>query len=1201
MQNENVVVDFPLIGAAVHKASKLRRAPSTTYKPELGEGAILGELSLLYNLPRLATCAASEKSNVILYAISRSDFEEELVRSGSRHRDQEKVNEWAALLGEVRVLSSLVNAEIMELARMADGETSFAPNERVIQRGKVRELRQWYVIAGGTAVLSRDNTVVAVLGRGAHFGERSLLHGGGIAEVDVDAGERGMLCLCINGRILNSLQHCFLNAGAVGSTVEEYECYKAKQGALQSKFHIDIQMLRSVSVLGQGNFGMVTLAVDDKTGEQFALKRVSKRRVRQTKSQKYIQNERDLMSMVGSKFIIKLFCTYQDSDYVYMLQESALGGSLEALNEQYHAQKMDSHTRAWLSATQYFVGCVVMGLRHLHKRHIVHRDLKLGNILLTQDGSPKICDFGFARFVLDKTYTVLGTPEYMAPEIIEFPHAHNQLVDYWALGVFTFELLSGTVPWEDTSEEGGHFLYRIRQLQKQRPTPRIQDIYVPAVATDFVHNLLNQDPDRRLGRRGFNEVKNHNWFRHDFFSFEDLDKGGMKLPQIPVDLPGAQDLDPVTPSLLEAPEGDGVFRCLETNDWGLQNVLFEDNAMTALRHRKSSIRSDDVIAMTKSSKIVRITVDWKPSDCRGPVYFGLTSDPDDDHTFKSGCCVRIAPEEVSDPESPTRPSRYDVCSQDCGDNAITLSIENSDVAVYNCGQKVYSMSPNQKGIGSTFKSKAKVYGKVFLNGGSDTIEVYAYEEFPDDGSEWDKDFKMAGHFDASNGMKGSFGQLSKLGKLGESTASIASLGEESVKEDLYKSEAITEKDGESSIESEPEPESVGKDVLSLIGLLASIEKGGGETDLKQAIQAAYAAVESSCPNLAPLEPLLFDDMKPFLVSQQLLLLGGTDSCSGEQASSERFERFTQTTPRDEQGVVEQNRVMESGQVEELSWETLAAVPKQEMNKLFLESHVLEAVSLSSRAPSKCTTHPCTSRTEPDSSRAPSTCMTEPGPVEELPKSPGRPPRRCSSANVPPAICATRTFYLDALPKEIYRPRQLSQTAREELEWPQCVRRQASAPPRATSAPFHAPSYREILVQTRDLDSARSTSPRETLVQPRDLGVPTLVQSRDMGSARNTSQQREVLVRSLAQTMTAPLGSSSCSSLPAIRQRSPPGGVPDHIASRGKYPHLQLPIQARTGKGVAANNVQKPAPVSAARQHLMPIHPAVQGRVALARS
>ena len=90
----------------------------------------------------------------------------------------------------------------------------------------------------------------------------------------------------------------------------------------------------------------------------------------------------------------------------------------------------------------------IIALQHLHARSIAYRDLKPENVLIGGDGHIKIADFGFAKQIKGKSYTLCGSPEYMAPEII-MGNGHNQGVDWWAMGVFLFEMLSGYSPFYD--------------------------------------------------------------------------------------------------------------------------------------------------------------------------------------------------------------------------------------------------------------------------------------------------------------------------------------------------------------------------------------------------------------------------------------------------------------------------------------------------------------------------------------------------------------------------------------------------------------------------------------------------------------------------------------------------------------------------------------------------------------------------------
>merc|ERR1711907_671982 len=115
---------------------------------------------------------------------------------------------------------------------------------------------------------------------------------------------------------------------------------------------------------------------------------------------------------------------------VFMLLEVCLGGKLFTL---LHCQNRGS-TGLPLGDTQFYGACVLDGLAFLHEKSICYRDLKPENLLIDAEGYIKVVDFGFAKVVIDRTYTLCGTPEYLAPELV-LGKGHHKGVDYWALGV----------------------------------------------------------------------------------------------------------------------------------------------------------------------------------------------------------------------------------------------------------------------------------------------------------------------------------------------------------------------------------------------------------------------------------------------------------------------------------------------------------------------------------------------------------------------------------------------------------------------------------------------------------------------------------------------------------------------------------------------------------------------------------------------
>ena len=156
------------------------------------------------------------------------------------------------------------------------------------------------------------------------------------------------------------------------------------------------------------------------------------------------------------------------------------------------------------NATLFYASEIVSSLDYLHSQDIVYRDLKPENLLLDREGHLKIIDFGFAKQVTDRTWTLCGTPEYLAPEIIQ-SKGHNKAVDWWALGILIYEMLAGYPPFFDDNPFG---IYE-KILTGKIIWPR----HIDQVAKDLIKKLLVQDRTKRLGnmKNGSDDVKRHRY------------------------------------------------------------------------------------------------------------------------------------------------------------------------------------------------------------------------------------------------------------------------------------------------------------------------------------------------------------------------------------------------------------------------------------------------------------------------------------------------------------------------------------------------------------------------------------------------------------------------------------------------------------------------------------------------------------------
>lgn len=156
--------------------------------------------------------------------------------------------------------------------------------------------------------------------------------------------------------------------------------------------------------------------------------------------------------------------------------------------------------------TKFYSAEVVLAFEHIHSKGIVYRDLKPENILLSTDGNVKITDFGFAKRVSNRTFTLCGTPEYLAPEIIK-NSGHDKGVDWWALGILLYEMVVGYPPFFDDSP----FMTYKKVLAGNLIFPDGVDARVKSL----IQCLLVPSPSKRLGNlySGAQDVKKHKFFR----------------------------------------------------------------------------------------------------------------------------------------------------------------------------------------------------------------------------------------------------------------------------------------------------------------------------------------------------------------------------------------------------------------------------------------------------------------------------------------------------------------------------------------------------------------------------------------------------------------------------------------------------------------------------------------------------------------
>eukprot|EP00495_Collosphaeridae_sp_1-RS-2012_P002703 TRINITY_DN22_c0_g1_i4.p1 TRINITY_DN22_c0_g1~~TRINITY_DN22_c0_g1_i4.p1 ORF type:complete len:263 (-),score=6.33 TRINITY_DN22_c0_g1_i4:24-812(-) len=223
------------------------------------------------------------------------------------------------------------------------------------------------------------------------------------------------------------------------------------------------------------------------------------------------------MKSLDCDFITRLLMTYNDENKLYFLMELSLGGELFSL--------LRLRTAFDVRTARFYCATIICVFEYLHSKNIIYRDLKPENILLNKRGYLKLTDFGFAKVIRGRTYTLCGTPDYLAPEVVSGV-GHGKACDWWTLGILTFEMLASYPPFYDSDPV--HTYWKILNGTIVFPRTFTRE------AKELVKKFLNRKPSKRLGSvNGIaGRVREQPWFSN--FLWEDLSNGTMEAPIIPV-------------------------------------------------------------------------------------------------------------------------------------------------------------------------------------------------------------------------------------------------------------------------------------------------------------------------------------------------------------------------------------------------------------------------------------------------------------------------------------------------------------------------------------------------------------------------------------------------------------------------------------------------------------------------------------------
>eukprot|EP00063_Salmo_salar_P034628 XP_014009463.1 PREDICTED: cGMP-dependent protein kinase 2-like isoform X2 [Salmo salar] len=469
---------------------------------EMRPRTAFGELAILYNCKRTATVKAVSQAHV--WALDRQTFQSIMMKS-----TQATQEEYFSFLRSVSLLRDL-------------------PEEKLAKIVDCLEI----VCVTQTTEGCTEPQEIKTLGVGDYFGEKALISED-VRSANIISTENDTQCLVVDRDNFNQmvgtyeelqaylkeyveeLSRCDERRNAlplsplIDSSPEAQEVCRLREKIAVIPTHDPFQDLEVIATLGMGGFGRVELVKLRDEDTTFALKCIKKKHIVDTRQQEHIYSEKNILQQTNSHFIVRLFRTFRDDKYVYMLLEVCLGGELWSV-----LRDMSSFEE---QTARFCISCVLEAFDYLHARGIIYRDLKPENLLLDAEGYVKMADFGFAKRIGlgKKTWTFCGTPEYVAPEVI-MNKGHDFGADCWSLGILIFELLTGSPPFSGTDPIKIYtmVLHGIEKVDFPKRISKRPD--------DLIRRLCKLNPVDRLGNKknGIIDIKKHKWFQG--FNWEGL-------------------------------------------------------------------------------------------------------------------------------------------------------------------------------------------------------------------------------------------------------------------------------------------------------------------------------------------------------------------------------------------------------------------------------------------------------------------------------------------------------------------------------------------------------------------------------------------------------------------------------------------------------------------------------------------------------
>ena len=403
-------------------------------------------------------------------------------------------------LKKIPIFATLKETKYLEIAKNISTEI-FNDKSIIMKEGSIAN--KFYIIKSGKVKMEQQKNLIRYLEIGGCFGEIPNI-----------TGEIDLFTVTAIGSV-----ECYVLTKEDFPNFDYNISKEIKEISSLNDININIEDLYFVKILGNGKFGKVYLVHNMK--HFYAIKNTPMKKIYQNKHLiKYYLNEKNVMLKITHPFVVKLVKTLKNKDNLFFLIEYIDGISLKS-----YLDKKKKNELKNLQETTFYGGILLTTINYLHNKKILHRDIKPDNLMINKNGYLKIIDFGISKELKDKdiTYTICGTPHYLAPEVI-MGKGYSYSSDYWSVGITMFEIFYGYVPFGQGAKDIMNIYFEILNKKLNLPyEPKFNDI------NNFFRIILNKNLMQRVCN--FNLLRSHPFFHN--IEFEQLETFSIPAPYIP--------------------------------------------------------------------------------------------------------------------------------------------------------------------------------------------------------------------------------------------------------------------------------------------------------------------------------------------------------------------------------------------------------------------------------------------------------------------------------------------------------------------------------------------------------------------------------------------------------------------------------------------------------------------------------------------